>query len=112
MKISRGVSYRKVGDKIIIYNINTKKEYRFDNSVEKILNYVAANPTHSVPKLLKFFAAQCTGYNSYDAYDKVQQEIGAVVDELLGEEILTELFTELDDFPTALTDGIAYSSQF
>lgn len=96
MKISHGVSYHKVGDKIIIRNVNTLKEYRFDGSAGKILNYVAANPTHSVPTLLKFFAAQYTDYNSCDAYDKVQRDIGPIVDELLGEEI----FTEIDDIPS------------
>ena len=91
MKISRGVSYHRVGDKIIIYNVSTLKKYQFDGSIEKVLNYVAANPTHSVPKLLKFFAAQYTGYNSCAAYDKVQRDIGELVDELLGEEIFTEI---------------------
>ena len=91
MKISRGVSYRMVGDKIIICNVNTLKEYRFDGSVGQILNYVAENPTHSVPTLLKFFAAQSDNDNIYDAYDEVQRNIGAIVDELLGEEIFTEV---------------------
>ena len=91
MKISRGVSYRMCDDKIIVCNFNTRKEYRFDNSIGQILNYVAENPTHSVPTLLKFFAAQFDNDNVCDAYDKAQREIGAVVDELLGEEILTEV---------------------
>ena len=91
MKISRGVSYRMVGDKIIICNVNTLKEYRFDGNVGQILNYVAENPTHSVPTLLKFFAAQSDNDNIYDAYDEVQRNIGAIVDELLGEEIFTEV---------------------
>ena len=100
MKISRGVSYQKVGDNIIIRNVNNLKEYRFDGSVEKILKYVEENPTHSVPTLLKFFASQCANYKSYkscDACNKVQRDIGSVVDELLGEEI----FTEIDDITHA-----------
>lgn len=94
MKISRGVSYRRAGDKIIINNVNTLKKYQFDSSIGKIFNYVAENPTHSVPTLLKFFAAQSDNVDAHNAYDKVQQDIGSVVDELLGEEI----FTEVDDF--------------
>lgn len=90
MKISRGVSYRKAGDKIIIHNLNTMKNYQFTGEVIAIFDYVAKNPTHSVPTLLRAFDAKCDNFNN------AQCDLGNLIDELLGEEI----FTEIDDSAT------------
>ena len=87
MKISRGVSYKKNGNKIFVRNDNTARDYLFDSRAGEILDYVAANPNRSVPTLLKFFVAR---YAERDA-EKIQRVFGDYVDEMLGEEILTEL---------------------
>lgn len=87
MKISRGVSYHRVGNQIFIQNVNTRQNYLFDVRAEKIFDYVAENPNQSVPALLKFFVAQHANENA----EKIQLDIENFVDEMLGEQILTEV---------------------
>ncbi len=86
MKISRGVSYKKDGNNIFVRKADAH-EYRFGSHAGEILDYVAANPNRSVPTLLKFFVAR---YADRDA-KKIERVFGDCVDEMLGEEILTEL---------------------
>ena len=87
MKISQGISYHKFGNKIRVRKINSAQDYLFDSHAEEILDYVAANPNRSVPTLLKFFVAR---YPDRDS-EKIRSIFGDCVDEMLGEEILTEL---------------------
>ena len=87
MKISRGVSYRKDGNKIHVRKVDTARDYFFDGYAGEILDYVAANPNRSVPALLKFFVA----YHANEDSEKIWSVYGDCVDEMLGEEILTEV---------------------
>ncbi len=80
MKISRSVSYHSFEDKVYVHNAANQKDYVMDEVAGEVLNYIAANPGVSAPKLLKFFAVQY-----------VQHDVGEFVDEMLGEEILTEI---------------------
>ena len=86
MKISAGVSYHAFDDKVYVHNVKNQCDYVMSGIAGEILDYVAKNPTCSVPKLLKDFSAQ---YDEVDA-DEIQRDIGEFVDELLGEKILTE----------------------
>ena len=80
MKISRSISYHSIEDKVYVHNAANQKDYVLNEIAGEVLNYVAANPGVSAPKLLNFFAVQ-----------SVRQDVGEFVDEMLGEEILTEI---------------------
>ena len=83
MKISCGVQYQSFGGKVFVRNEETRREYILAGSAAEILDYVASKANPSAPELLKFFSEK------YSA--EVQREISELVDEMLGEEILTEV---------------------
>ena len=85
MKISRDVSYHLLDDKV--YVSTAQRDYIMSRIVAEILDYVAKNRPRSVPVMLRGFSAQ---YAARDV-EKVQSDVGNCVDELLGEEILTEV---------------------
>ena len=59
----------------------------------EILDYVAQNRPRSVPVMLRGFSAQ---YAARDV-EKIRSKVGNCVDELIGEEILTEV-DEVEQF--------------
>lgn len=91
VKISPGVSYHRFEDKVYVHNVKNQCDYIMGGVAGEILDYVAKNPTCSVPQLLKDFSTQ------YDENpEDVQREIGEFVDELLGEKIFTEVDKEIE----------------
>ena len=86
MKIAHGVSYHSFDDKVYVHNIKNQRDYILDGIAEEILDYVAANPTCSVPEVLSYFVRQ---YADEDD-EKIRHDIGEFVDELSAEKIFIE----------------------
>ena len=86
MKLARGISYHPFDNKVYVHDINRQRDYILEGIAEEILDYVAVNPTCSVPEVLNYFVIK---YDDEDAQE-VQRDVGEFVDEMLSEKIFTE----------------------